>query len=295
MTSPNPGVGLADRQGLLREVRRLSESRLTRSGRHRGPWIALSRELGCGGLRARAARRRGARMARLRPRAPLRRSPRRPITTPSRSSASTRRASASFGEYLAPFILPDDPGQARVLVGLRHVIQRIGSEGKAVLVGRGANFVLHPAGGLRVRAVGRPPSARRLSRGPRASPSTRRAGASRRATRPSAISSGRRTSARSRIRPPTTSSSVRSRWASRRRRRRSSPRPAPSSGYLERDRSEGNQGRFNRPWLRARRITSVRLQVSLHFPGMHLRDVRLPLVALGLDELLARCARRARS
>jgi cytidylate kinase len=58
------------------------------------------------------------------------------------------------GEYIAPLILHDDPGQARVLIGLRHVIHRIGREGKAVFVGRGAGFVLHPAGGLRVRAVG---------------------------------------------------------------------------------------------------------------------------------------------
>lgn len=59
-----------------------------------------------------------------------------------------------MGEYIAPLILHDDPGQARVLAGLRHVILRIGREGRAVLVGRGANFLLRPAGGLRVRTVG---------------------------------------------------------------------------------------------------------------------------------------------
>ncbi len=75
-----------------------------------------------------------------------------------------------MGEYIAPLILHDDPGQARVLDGLRHVILRIGREGRAVLVGRGANFLLDPAGGLRVRTVGLPPSAPKPSPGRKASP-----------------------------------------------------------------------------------------------------------------------------
>jgi hypothetical protein len=155
MTSPHPGVELADRQGRFREVRRLSESESTQAGVAEGPWIALSRELGSGG---------GA-LARLVGKALGWRVYDREIL--SAVAAETHRDTllverfdekgvGDFSEYLAPLILPDDPGQARVLVELRHVIARIGREGNAVLVGRGANFVLHPSGGLRVRAVGTP-------------------------------------------------------------------------------------------------------------------------------------------
>lgn len=153
MTSPNPGVGLADRQGLLREVRRLSNAVTPRAAVAEGPWIALSRELGSG----------GGELAHLVGEALGWRVFDREIL--SAVAAETHRDTLlverfdekgvrDFGEYLVPLILPDDPGQARVLVEFRHVITRIGRAGKAVLVGRGANFVLHPAAGLRVRAVG---------------------------------------------------------------------------------------------------------------------------------------------
>lgn len=155
MTSPNPGVGLADRQGLLHEVRRLADSAAPRAAAAEGPWIALSRELGSG----------GGELARLVGEALGWRVYDREIL--SAVAAETRcdtllverfdeKGVREVGEYIAPLILPDDPGQARVLVELRHVIQRIGREGKAVLVGRGANFILHPWGGLRVRVVGAP-------------------------------------------------------------------------------------------------------------------------------------------
>jgi hypothetical protein len=155
MTSPNPSVGLADRQGLFREVRRLSDSASRRTAVSEGPWITLSRELGSGGdlLAGLAGDSLGWRVYD------------REIL--SAVAAETRcdtllverfdeKGVREVGEYLAPLILPDDPGQARALIGLRNVIGRIGREGKAILVGRGANFVLHPSGGLRVRAVGPP-------------------------------------------------------------------------------------------------------------------------------------------
>ncbi len=155
MTSPNPNVGLADRQGLLQELRRLSDSASPRAAAAEGPWIAVSRELGSG----------GSELARLLGEALGWHVYDREIL--SAVAAETHRDTYNVerfdekgvrevGEYIAPLILPDDPGQARVLLGLRHVIARIGREGRAVLVGRGANFVLHPSGGLRVRAIGTP-------------------------------------------------------------------------------------------------------------------------------------------
>ncbi len=155
MTSPLPGVELADRQGRFREVRRLSEQETSRRAVAEGPWIAISRELGSG----------GGDLARLLGEAlgwhVYDRELLSAVAAETHNDALAlerfdEKGVREMGEYIAPLILHDDPGQARVLIGLRHVIHRIGREGKAVFVGRGANFVLHPAGGLRVRAVGAP-------------------------------------------------------------------------------------------------------------------------------------------
>ncbi|MGA7991478.1 MAG: cytidylate kinase-like family protein [Thermoanaerobaculia bacterium] len=155
MTSPNPGVGLADRQGLFQEVRRLSDSASRRAASSEKPWITLSRALGSGGD-ALARLVGGALGWRVYDREILS-----AVALETHCDALLverfdEKGVREVGEYLAPLILPDDPGQARALIGLRNVIERIAREGKAVLVGRGANFVLRPEGGLRVRAVGSP-------------------------------------------------------------------------------------------------------------------------------------------
>jgi cytidylate kinase len=59
-----------------------------------------------------------------------------------------------FDEYLVGLIVPEDPGQARYLLGVTQVIARLAREGRAVLVGRGANWFLTRTCGLRVRTIG---------------------------------------------------------------------------------------------------------------------------------------------
>jgi len=145
---------LAARQGLFSEVRRRSRETPTPGARlAEGPWITVSRQLGSYGspLATRIAEALG-------------------WTTYDREilaaiAAGTRshevllerydeHAVREFDEYLAQLIVPDDPGHARYLVELAAVIVRIAREGRAVLVGRGAHFVLTPSCGLRVRTVG---------------------------------------------------------------------------------------------------------------------------------------------
>ena len=155
MTRKPALICLARALAFIREVRRLSELETPRPAAAEGPWIALSRELGSG----------GGELARLLGEALGWRVYDREIL--SAVAEETHRETFALerfdekgvrevGEYIAPLILHDDPGQARVLDGLRHVILRIGREGRAILVGRGANFLLAPAGGLRVRTVGPP-------------------------------------------------------------------------------------------------------------------------------------------
>ncbi|HVO50920.1 MAG TPA: cytidylate kinase family protein [Thermoanaerobaculia bacterium] len=153
MKSPLPGVELADRQGRFREVRRLSESAAPHRTAAEGPWIAISREIGSGGA-ALAGLLGEALGWRVYDREILSAVAAETHSAPLALERFDEKGVREVGEYIAPLILHDDPGQARVLIGLRQVIHRIGREGKAVFVGRGAGFVLHPAGGLRVRTVG---------------------------------------------------------------------------------------------------------------------------------------------
>jgi hypothetical protein len=63
------------------------------------------------------------------------------------------KAVTEIGEYIGPLLDPFDPGQEGYLVDMARVVKRLGRAGRAVLLERGANFILDPACGLRVRAV----------------------------------------------------------------------------------------------------------------------------------------------
>ena len=153
MTSTLPGVELADRQGRFTEMRRrATKDPSAGKAQAQGPWIALSRELGSGGSELAVLL--GAELGwRIYDREILQ-----AVAAETRRDEWTlerfdEKGVRTFGEYLAPLILLTDPGQSRYLVDLTHVVQRLGGEGRAILVGRGANFILDPAFGLRVRAV----------------------------------------------------------------------------------------------------------------------------------------------
>jgi len=145
---------LVARQGLFSEVRRRSRERPASGARAaEGPWITVSRQLGSWGLplAARVAETLGWRA--------YDREILAAIAAETRSQEVVlerydEHAVREFDEYLAPLIIPDDPGHARYLVELAAVIARIARQGRAVLVGRGAHLVLTPACGLRIRAVG---------------------------------------------------------------------------------------------------------------------------------------------
>ena len=151
MTSTLPVLGLADRQGRFEEMRGRARDDAP-SAQKEGPWIALSREAGSGGDEIAVLL--GAALGwHVYDREILQ-----AVAAETRRDAATferfdEKGVGAFGEYFASFVLPADPGQSRYLVDLTHVVKRLGREGRAVLVGRGANFILAPAHGLRVRAV----------------------------------------------------------------------------------------------------------------------------------------------
>jgi hypothetical protein len=144
---------LAARQGLFSEVRRRSRESAPAARVAEGPWITVSRQLGSWGLplAVRVAETLGWRA--------YDREILAAIAAETRSQEVLlerydEHAVREFDEYLAPLILPDDPGHARYLLELAAVVARIARQGRAVLVGRGAHFLLTPACGLRVRAAG---------------------------------------------------------------------------------------------------------------------------------------------
>ncbi len=145
---------LAERQARLSEVRRRTQE--VPSPRERpgeGPWIAISRQAGSHGseLATAVAQTLGWRAYDREILADI------AEETHSNELVLSRfdeRAVRQFDEYLAPLIVPDDPGQARYLIGMTRVIGRLARQGRAVFVGRGAKCVLNAACGLRVRAIG---------------------------------------------------------------------------------------------------------------------------------------------
>ncbi len=144
---------LAARQGRLSEVRRRSEEAPPGVRRAEGPWIAVSRQAGSHGseLAVEVARRLG-----------FRAYDREILTSIAEKTRSSElalrrldeRGVSEFSEYLAPLIVPDDPGQARYLVEMTRIIAHLARQGRAVFVGRGAKCILDPSCGLSVRAIG---------------------------------------------------------------------------------------------------------------------------------------------
>lgn len=154
MTSIRKVEEMAARQGLFTEVRRRSQDVSPRETRRaEGPWIAISRQIGSGGseLAMRVAEALGWKA--------YDREILSSVATSTHSdehllSRLDEQGVTEFHEYLAPLIVPDDPGQAKYLAEMARIIARLARKGQAVLVGRGANWILTPSCGLRVRAVG---------------------------------------------------------------------------------------------------------------------------------------------
>ncbi len=154
MTSIRKTEELAARQGLFSEVRRRSQETAPRESRVKeGPWIAVSRQIASGGseLAVRVGEALDWKSYDKEILASIAASTR---TDEHLLSRLDEQGVTEFHEYLAPLIVPDDPGQAKYLAEMARILIRIARQGHAVLVGRGAHLILNPTCGLRIRAVG---------------------------------------------------------------------------------------------------------------------------------------------
>ncbi len=117
-----------------------------------GPWIAISRQLGSGGdeLAALLSTRLGwpvfdrqllARIA---------------AETHSSEPVVARhdeRAGGVLDDMLAQLVIPDDPGRAAYVQEMIRAVREVAQRGAAIILGRGVNWFLDPAHGVRVRVV----------------------------------------------------------------------------------------------------------------------------------------------
>lgn len=63
------------------------------------------------------------------------------------------RPHRALDDYLSHLFLPEDKGQAAYLQAMTRILVEHARRGRAVILGRGANWLLDPAGGVRVRVI----------------------------------------------------------------------------------------------------------------------------------------------
>jgi len=150
---------IIERQAAFWEVRRRAaaeggeEARRTFAHLSEGPWITVSRQWGAGGRElaealagklgwqvfdreilhsiAEQTHRREAILERL-----------------------DEHAIGTFNDYLAQMVVPDTLSRAGYLAEVARVVWGVARQGNAIILGRGANWLLHPRFGLRLRVIG---------------------------------------------------------------------------------------------------------------------------------------------
>jgi cytidylate kinase len=158
---------LLERHGSLREIRRRLTEELLRgpatrvAGTEQGPWITISKSMGSDweGIARRLAERLG---WHLYDREILDEVSRESHVRQSILSRLDEREVSWIEDTLAPLAAPERPARQAFLDQMARVILALGRRGNAILVGRGANWLLDPSCGLRVRMVA--PLASRVAR-----------------------------------------------------------------------------------------------------------------------------------
>ena len=149
---------LIERQAKMWEMsRRLAEhggeqARQALAHLDEGPWLTVSRQLGSRGAEV-AARLSDSLGWQVFDREIVAAIARETHTKEKIISRLDEHAVGHLNDLLRNLVVPDDLGQAGFLQEMTRVVWALGRQGKAILLGRGANWILNSRFGLRVRLV----------------------------------------------------------------------------------------------------------------------------------------------
>ncbi len=117
-----------------------------------GPYVTCSKQLGCGGTLV--ARKLAERLNwQIFDREILEAIARETHTRDKILSSLDERDVGTFTDYVAHLFVPDHLARTAFIHEMMKVIWAIGRQGHAILVGRGANWILDPRFGLRIRVI----------------------------------------------------------------------------------------------------------------------------------------------
>ena len=145
---------LINRQVSLWESRRglQAEGRGALAHRSEGPWITISTQLGAGGVEL--AQGLGARLGwQVFDKEILGEIAKNTNTREKVLSRLDDHAVGAFEDFVAHLFVPGNLGQSAYVLEMMRVVWAIARQGQAILLGRGANWLLDPRYGLRVRAI----------------------------------------------------------------------------------------------------------------------------------------------
>jgi len=146
--------GLIDRQVSLWESKKglQVERRGTLAHRSEGPWITISTQLGAGGVEL--AKGLGARLLwQVFDKEILGEIAKNTNTREKVLSRLDDHAVGAFEEYVTHLFVPGNLGRSAYVLEMMRVVWAIARQGQAIMLGRGANWLLDPRYGLRVRAI----------------------------------------------------------------------------------------------------------------------------------------------
>lgn len=149
---------LIDRQVLLGELQQRSQLEGRPSVRDtlghlaEGPWITISTQLGAGGREL--AQRLGGRLGwRVFDKEILKEIAKSTNTREKILSRLDDHAVGAFEDFVAHLFVPGNLGHPAYVLEMMRVVWAIARQGEAIMLGRGANWLLDPQYGLRVRAI----------------------------------------------------------------------------------------------------------------------------------------------
>ena len=145
-------ASLVESQARFHEIQKSLSMDCRMAVEQAGPWLTISRQVGSGGTEV--ARLLGLMLGwKVYDRELISEVAQRIEAPESVLSQRDEQATSKVDGYLSFFRSTVDPGQVRFQYEMREAIGEIAERGEAVILGRGANWVVHKGCGLRVRVI----------------------------------------------------------------------------------------------------------------------------------------------